>query len=482
MHILEITDGVTVSRVPFEGQPMLDRLLSGTRFLPEHPCGGRGICGKCAVDISGNVSGPVAREKELGVRLSCCVRLLGNAVLKVKSLPEMVIEGAGCTAVMPDESRTVTAAVDIGTTTIVMRILDSVTGEVLFSDGCRNPQRDIAADVIGRISAASQGRSAELRALVENAITGLAGKSGYREKIIRYVITGNTTMLYLLTGLSPAALGVAPFRAGCLFGAESVFDGRPAYLPRCIHAFSGADLTCAMLAVDLRTKAFPALLCDIGTNGELALYDGNQLYVTSVAAGPAFEGVGIRCGCAGVTGAISEVYREHDHAAFRTVGGAPAVGLCGSGVIDAAAYALNSGLADETGAMEEPLVLSGPVAFYPEDLRAVQTAKAAVAAGIARLLKTAGLKETDIKRFVVCGGFGAAMNPASAVRIGLFPACFLPVAEYAGNAALAGACRLLTDPDAAEACEKLTDMARHVDLGGDSEFNNLFIDHMIFPE
>lgn len=482
MHILEITDGIALSRIPFEGQPKLDELLSGTRFMPEHPCGGRGICGKCAVDISGDVSTPTAREKELGVRLACSVRLLGNAVLKMKVLPEMVIEGAAYPSVGSTSDHTAFAAVDIGTTTIVMRILDTVTGVVLFSDGCRNPQRDIAADVIGRISASSAGHSAELRTLVTDAIVSLADCSGYRGRIEKYVITGNTTMLYLLTGCDPSELGVAPFRAGCLFGMDWTFDDRPAYLPRCTHAFTGADLTCAMLSSCLRAKARPALLCDIGTNGELALYDGSRLFVTSVAAGPAFEGVGIRCGCAGVTGAITKIYRECGRAAFRTIGGAPPVGLCGSGVIDAAAYVLNAGLADETGAMEEPLVLSGPVAFFPEDLRAVQTAKAAVAAGIEKLLKTAGLNEKDIRRFIICGGFGAAADLTSAVRIGLFPASFLPVAECAGNAALDGACRLLTDPDMSAEHTTIADIARHVDLGGDPEFNDLFIEHMIFPE
>ena len=204
-------------------------------------------------------------------------------------------------------------------------------------------------------------------------------------------------MLYLLTGHAPSSLARAPFLADTLFGTQTVLLGRRAYLPLCMNAFVGADITCAVLASRMCTQSETALLCDIGTNGEIALWHNGTLYVTSTAAGPAFEGAGISCGCGSVSGAIDRVHIEQGQLCIHTIADAPPIGICGSGLIDAVAALLSLDEISPAGSIApDGIPLSGSVRLLPADIRAVQLAKAAIAAGIALLLHHAQIGAEDI--------------------------------------------------------------------------------------
>ena len=212
-------------------------------------------------------------------------------------------------------------------------------------------------------------------------------------------------MLYLLTGRNPACLSRAPFEADCTFGEEYALPGRRCYLPHCLHAFVGADTTCALLAGGMLEKQETALMCDIGTNGEIALWHRGQLYVASTAAGPAFEGTGISCGCGSIPGAIDRVRVEHGALHIHTIGGRKPVGLCGSGLVDAVAALLEMGIIDETGAMEDAaFLLAEGVQLTRRDVRALQLAKAAMAAGMDSLLHAAGCPAEDVAAVYLAGG------------------------------------------------------------------------------
>ena len=158
-------------------------------------------------------------------------------------------------------------------------------------------------------------------------------------------------------------------------------------------------------------------------DGRLALWKDGVLYVSSTAAGPAFEGAGISCGCGSIAGAVDRVWLEDGGIAAHTIGEGKAVGLCGSGLIDAIACFLENGMVDETGATDEDeLPLRDGIALAPRDIRAVQLAKAAIAAGIETLMEAANVTADEIETLYIAGGFGSHLNVRSAARIGLIPA------------------------------------------------------------
>ena len=491
MAELKVIRGGTKTVLSFEPGQRLSDVLNAHGINVLRPCGGWGVCGKCAVMLSGKISPPSPAEQKAGVRLACLTILLGDSEVilpESRAVEQIQLSGRDrLTPVAPMPGR-YGAAVDIGTTTVVLSIYDLRTGLCLGESGMLNPQAAVAADVMGRIGAALAGEGKGLRDQVTNAISALLSQACAQAEVEEgqvesLVVTGNTTMLYLLTGRDPASLSRAPFQADYLFDETVTICGRRAYLPPCMHAFVGADITCAVLASGMCDKNGIALLCDVGTNGEMALWKDGELLVTSTAAGPAFEGAGISCGCGSVAGAIDCVWVKEGLAAVHTIGEVPAVGICGSGLIDAVAVGLALGEIDETGAMErDAWSLTEDVCLLPGDIRAVQLAKAAIAAGLETLLESAKITVGQLDAFYIAGGFGSHLNVHSAAAIGLFPEDAVKKARVAGNGALAGAGQLLLDQGKMDRARKIARSARHVNLGGNPQFNQHYMEQMLFPE
>lgn len=489
MYTLTVFDDTTKYSLSFEGTPTVQQVLEAKGIAMPHPCGGAGTCGKCAIEVIGKVSQPDGTELSAGCRLSCRTKLYGDAIVTLKkhsfSTETTLIAEVFSENIVPSSTSTTTigAAVDIGTTSVSLSVYDLATGHCLATKTTLNPQSVIAADVIGRIDAALKGKLSDLQNMVISCIRTLAEDTGYFDRIDKWCLTGNTTMLYLLTGRTPTTLAVAPYEADHLFGEEITFLDKPAYLPDCMHAFVGADITCAVLASNMCNSVETALLCDIGTNGEIALWKNGILCITSTAAGPVFEGAGISCGCQSIAGAIEAVTLHHGSLSVKTIGNATPVGICGSGVIDAVACFLESAILDETGAMENNIVsLCNGITMSREDIRNVQLAKAAIAAGIRTLLEVTGTTEEEISTFYLAGGFGKHLNLDSAIRIGLFPASLKNKVKVLGNAALQGAAAMLTEEDAKKKAASIAKTAKHISLGGDATFNKLYIEEMFFPE
>ncbi len=468
-------------RLPFEGTPTVASLLQKHGITFPSPCGGNGRCGKCIVMLWGQVSSPDEREEQAGCRLACRARLLGDArgELFHTDVPFASIDSSGYTPT--EELRALSAAVDIGTTTLAVKVFDA-DGASVGNASCLNPQRTYGGDVISRIDAALHGKQEELQVCVAESLLSLLHQAG-GDRAENLVFTGNTSMLYLLTGRPPHSIAVSPFRADTLFGQEILWQDRPVYLPPCINAFVGADTTCAVLASGMTERAETALLCDIGTNGELALWKDSRLYVTSTAAGPAFEGAEITCGCGYIPGAVDKVWAVGGRIYTHTVENKPAVGLCGSGLLDAAAAMLETGFMDETGAMDGDLVLTangGSITLTQKDIRKLQLAKGAIAAGIQVLLRQAGVAEAEVQTVYLAGGFGTHLSPAGAAKIGLIPYSFAGKTVPLGNAALTGACMILCQKGAKEKALEIAKASIHIELGGSEDFNNAFVEHMLF--
>ena len=481
MHLLTVhRPGGEIREIEFEKETLLSELLQGIPEAPDLVCGGAGVCGKCRVIARGALR-PVPADGEC---LACQTVAEGDAEVFLKNTQGGIcaISESGYrpdAKLMPSFEGKYGVAVDIGTTTVALQLFDLETGEALGSRSVQNPQCAVAADVIGRIQASLDGKGKVQKTLIEDCIRSLtesaclsAGIS--TDDVSTFVIAGNTTMLYLLTERSPETLARAPFKADCLF---DIKDGN-VYYPPCMDAFVGADITCAVLASEMTERDETSLLIDLGTNGEMALWHDGKLICTSTAAGPAFEGGGISCGSAAVAGAVETVRVEDGELRVSTIGGAKAQSICGSGLIDAVAAFLELEYIDETGAADEDTMpVADDVSLTQKDIRQVQLAKGAIAAGAQTLLKHAGVTLSDVKRLYIAGGFGQHLPIDSAVKIGLIPE--LPTTVL-GNASLSGAALMLLNRDWLEKGRRIAGNAVCHNLSSDPFFSDAFIENMMF--
>ncbi len=480
------------------------------------PCAGSGRCGKCRVTARGALSAPTAEERRLltaeefaaGVRLACQTVAEGDAevTLTEKSGISVIQTEAVSRQYERDAQQGYGAAIDIGTTTVAASLIDLAGGEELASSCAQNPQEAFGADVISRIERSLAGEGPALaeaiRGCIERLLRELSEKSGLDGgQIGRVILTGNTTMLYLLTGRNVSCLSHAPFEADERFGREfplrfAAAPNAACYLTRCNSAFVGGDITTAVLASGIAERQETALLIDVGTNGEIVLTHNGKMYCSSTAAGPALEGAGIYMGMPAFGGAIRRIRLENGVIKPETVGGLPDTGICGSGVIDAMAVLLKIGAVEETGLLLEEdhaytdcLTEAGGMPafrfgertlFTQKDIRAVQLAKAAICAGICTLLHEAGLTPDRVDRFVIAGGFGSHIDVANAAAIGLFPPELAEKAEVVGNAALEGAVMMLKRRAFAPESEQIADRMETVELSSNPYFSDQYMEAMMF--
>ena len=450
--------------------------------MPETPCGGNGTCGKCAVYATGAFS---PEPDEAGRVLACQAVVTGDGEVYLpsrRSVRQIQTDGILEAWAPVPGGRGWGAAVDIGTTTVVVRLADLERGVLAPPLCAENPQRMLSADVIGRIQAAGEGKGPILRRMIAETVGHLLDEACQavgigRDDLVRTVITGNTTMLYLYTGRNPEPLSHAPFQADCLFGYEEA----GVWYPPCFGAFVGADIYTAIRASGMCRRPETALLIDLGTNGEIALVHEGRLLCCSTAAGPAFEGAGLSMGMQGGEDAIDRVFLQGATLRAHVIGGGAPRGVCGSGVVDAMACLLQTGALDETGLLEDdPAPVAGNVSLSQQDVRMVQLAKSAICAGIRTLAQRAGVSLAEVSELLVAGGFGSTLDWNNAGLIGLIPRELAARARSVGNAALDGAAMLLLDVSLRAESEAAAREARTVELSTDPVFAQLYMDGMFF--
>lgn len=485
MEITVKTD-TEILHIPFSEQSLLDDILIKAGLKITRPCGGRGVCGKCKVKASGALSPISSDEKRLlskeeieeGFRLACRTTVSGNAsiTLNIKKDPIRGITGGYLPEFekkpLTGEKNCFCAAIDIGTTTIAAYFYKMPECICVKQICAENPQSQFGADVISRIQYANEGGLNALQKAVQNKIDEM--KKDFAKPVEETVITGNTTMLHLLTGLDPSGIAAAPFTPKSLFGQWQ----NSVYLAPCISAYVGADITTAILASEMQ-KDSSSLLIDIGTNGEMAYWDGQKLTCCSTAAGPAFEGAGIYNGMAALPGAIDHVWAENGKLCYSTIDNIKPSGICGSGLIDAVFSMLKLKIIDETGYMEEDCDIGGSgIIITPEDIRRVQLAKAAIRAGIEILVPEAGKAEC----VYIAGGFGSYVDIDSCIGIGLLPPAFRDKIKILGNAAGNGAAMILQSSDCLKKAEEIAKNAETTELSYHPEFMEQYMEQMMFTE
>jgi len=496
-------------------------VLDATHLRVRAACGGTGSCGACVVRVvSGRVSPPgvadatklTPAERAEGLRLACQLRLEGDAEVQLErpaaSSPWRSVAATELVRLEPArlelDGPPLGAAVDLGTTHIRVSLWDLRGPRRVASRQGPNPQGAFGADVLnrlekargheGRRALAGLARAAVLEALRDMFARDL-GAGSELEAIGRLLVVGNTAMLALLSGQGCAAL-LDPENW------ERPIDCRPSeperwlaewrlphaevFLAPPIGGFIGSDLAADLLATRLTDSPGAALLLDLGTNTEMALWDGHRLRVTSVPGGPAFEG-GVSRGMPAERGAIFRVSEpEAGHFACEVLGGGAPRGLCGSGLVDAIALLLGRGQLKPSGRFgtspgDEGFQLCPPdahTAIFARDVDAFQQAKAATAAAAEVLLEQAELGWGEVGRLCVCGAFGRTLDVGHAVALGLLPSISTERIELHGGAALAGCERALLCSNPLSALERAAPEPLTVNMSLVEAYGDRFIDHL----
>ncbi|MEJ2007066.1 MAG: ASKHA domain-containing protein [Acidobacteriota bacterium] len=471
----------------------------------EFPCGGRGRCRGCRVRVHAGTAevNDAQREKlsdeELknGWRLACQCSLADNLEVELRQWDAAILTDDSPFAFEPRPGLGV--AVDVGTTTLVAQLVDLTTGRVLAVRTALNAQARYGADVMSRIEyACSDGHLPALSQLIRHQVASLIDQLIFSAKAARaevrdVVLVGNTVMHHLFCEVEVEPLSQYPFESPetglRIFRADdlgwNLDPGSTVRFLPCLGGFVGSDVLAGVLATEIGKSKELGALVDLGTNGEIVVGNSSVLLCASTAAGPAFEGARITMGMRAATGAISQVTVEGQRLACHVLGNTAPQGLCGSGLVDAVAAGLDLEIIQPSGRFangRKEWTLAQPVALTQSDIRELQLAKGAIAAGFRILLEHLGLSMGDVKKLYLAGAFGNYISRSSARRIGLID---LPIDQVspAGNTALLGAKLALFTIDGEDGSYTgLRQKIEHVALKADAKFQEAFVDALAFPQ
>ncbi|HBZ41562.1 MAG TPA: [Fe-S]-binding protein [Erysipelotrichaceae bacterium] len=458
-------------------------------------CNGKGTCGKCKVRFIDPIPLPSTDEIKLlepdelsdGIRLACRHTIDADTTIERLEEAEFMILGSGVRHFHTDHpDETIRIAIDIGTTTVVLLAVDG-SGNVLDEIRFLNPQRAFGADVLSRIQASQElgikPITDALRQTLETALVSLFTK--HPSSQYKIGVTGNPTMTHFFMQAPVEPIIRVPYSVSVketkVFLLSDIFPALdyPAeiivYPP--ISAYVGADILCGLVELDFFHRKGTYLFLDLGTNGELVLLKDGIAYATSTAAGPAFEGGNLSCGCGSIDGAIHNIFRNDDGSiGFETISDEPPVGICGSGYIDLFSVLLGHEM-DEGGHLGELVELTPEIGLTQQDVRMFQLAKAAIRTGIEILLKKTDTQAKEIERFDLAGGFGSGLRIDAAINIGLFPKEFDGKVHTVGNTALRGTMKLLLDGS-----QDPVDLSRihTVELADEPSLMDEFVDALYF--
>lgn len=558
------------------GQQNILECMRRIGVLPESPCNGKGLCGKCKVRIvSGKVSEPTLQEQKLltqqelseGVRLACLTLPLeelqidaldlmseqNSCVLSAGEMPELNLHPAvalksifleaptlakatclydpldrPCTLEalrkLPGYTRKQVfavcseqqvldlrendciygAAIDIGTTTVAVALVELSTGETVAEDGFVNPQKAFGLDVLSRIHYDSEHENGVrqmqqvLIQRIQQSLEKLADQRGTTpQSIYEVIVAGNPTMIHTLLGVGLQSLGKAPY--------SSVFYEAPeikaqeigfSLAPECrlwcvpsVSSYVGGDIVAGALVSQLDRAEDTVLFIDIGTNGEMILSKQGRMVSCSCAAGPALEGMNISCGMRAEPGAIEKVVLSEEKPQLQVIEHISPRGVCGSGILDVMyqgfAYghitktgriAKDSPIAEQDSEGKRRLTLSKEHNIYvtQSDIRQVQLCKGAILSGILTLLEQTETEPEQVDRVVVAGQFGKHLSPQSLTGSGLIPEVLLNKISYVGNSSMTGAKMCLLSTEEREKARRIAERVSYIELSVCEGYEKLF--------
>ncbi|MFI5379374.1 MAG: ASKHA domain-containing protein [Tepidisphaerales bacterium] len=534
---VEYSGGVRVLEVEPGVKSLADVL--GDHGLPLNTrCGQEGLCDGCEVELLEGTLLDRSTRREARVYTGHCVQacqcVVGDGPVRLQ-LPQRSMLSHKASALV-DFSLNVSSghdplwqgvgelmgpalglAIDVGTTTVAVMLVDLTEDRVLARASDFNGQMRLGDDVVTRISRCA--RDPEMIGRLQEAVVAtivslvrevLKTAGAAARQLVCGAVAGNTTMLHLLAGVDPTPMGTAPFTPAFLEhrvvhtreirGWPADEMGLELHLLPSASAYVGSDLTAGCLASGLAYDHGPSLLVDAGTNGEIILKLGVKFYGCATAAGPAFEGAGLSCGMRAAPGAISHLRWRRGRFVADVLGGEGILpmGLCGSAYVDFLAEARNAGLLSSAGRFaagwEHALTdsrhgracrvgrgASGDVVVSEADVSRLLTAKAAIAAGILMLLAQEKLEARQIKTVYLAGGFGTQIRPESAIGCGLLPGFRVEQIEPVGNSALGGAYLSLVDRRAMEEVRRVAKKVEVVELNLDPAFEATYIDQLALP-
>ncbi|HEX3032597.1 MAG TPA: ASKHA domain-containing protein [Bacillota bacterium] len=503
----------------------LGEVMSSAGQKKDFPCGGLGKCGKCETEILVAGTGEKARV------LACSFPVMENIQVLESTAEEtgaVILTGdSPGTPEKHQKSRGLSSAplglaIDIGTTTVVVYLVDLETGEELETGADLNGQRIFGGDVISRINLASQGREQleklqkTVLATIKGIITRITKNTGVSPEQIKFVtVAGNTCMHHLFLGLDPRGLGRAPFQPvrtepvqikaaqlGLELHPEAVVWVFPV-----IAGFVGGDTVAAILATRLHESRGNCLLIDIGTNSEMVVKGQGRMSATSAAAGPALEGAQISCGMRAVEGAISKVSLA-PQVEYEVIANSNPRGICGSGIIDVLAEMIKAGLVTNRGRLADPQSFQGPeylrsrlagsgheakfilvlaeendgkeIHLSQKDISQIQLAKGAIRAAQELLIESVGISADSIEQVFVAGAFGNFMNVENGMTIGLLPEWARGKLTGVGNAAGKGAKLALLSEEQRLKAASVRTQVEFLELGGTEGFQKAFTKGMLF--
>ncbi len=481
-----------------EGNDSLLQILRANGFEIFTPCGGNGTCGKCKVWQKGEGS------------ITSCVHYVTESmeiILPDKKEAQILVDQHVHTLSVPFNPGPSSGlsylphgvAIDLGTTSLVFYLVNLVMGSVVETRAVLNPQAQFGGDVISRISHASEkeGGLQELQKVILDSINKqldhfVEFAQITLDEIVKITVSGNATMLHLLLGVDPLSIALAPFTPK--FTDEQILkgkelnihchaDGEIKLLPS-ISAYVGADIVSGIASIVPSEERKNYLFMDLGTNGELALVTEKEIICCATSAGPALEGARISCGMGAMEGAIS----AYDPSGYTVIGDARPTGICGSGLIDIMAHLVENKLVTADGLLEGEFIVvpadqsenENVISITQQDIREVQLAKSAIAAGVKILLKEANLGYNEIDTVFLAGGFGNYINTESAMKIGLISPEFKDKIVALGNTSGTGAVLALKSVQFDDVINDLLKRTRYIELSGYEDFALDFAMNMMF--
>ncbi len=491
----------------------LSQSLSDAGIELDLRCGGSGRCGKCHVELLSGRFELGNQEVQLPATVKACrCRPLGSEgrirVSREASDRNRIATDTGFNLELDlsGEPGGLAVAVDIGTTTVATLLLDG--DRVVSSTGMPNQQARFGDNVADRITHCQNSSVAQTqlhKAVVEETVNVLLRRLVTNPAgIERIAIAGNTVMTHLFYNEDPVSIGVAPFtpkyRIFPSVSADSLGvgicpSGRVLAVPA-ISGNVGGDIVAGLVASNFGSTGGTELLVDLGTNCEMVLQHRGKIWVTSAAAGPAFEGAELNFGCQAAPGVIEHVsILEPGEFSLSVVGGEKPVGLCGTGMVDFLAWGRRAGLLDEYGRLAwksasrwnigtmsdgtQGVYLSPDIAISELEIAELLKAKAAIGAGISTLLQYAGAKASELQAVYLCGGFARHLDLNSAWAIGMLPQLPPSVYRCCGNTSLAGATILAAHPDRLGEFESWVDRATEVPLNSLNGFELAYTDALL---